>query len=197
MFAWEYIARDEETDEDILNLVTQSFMVMFKHLLNRNECGWLCCIGGNMSAGFQPIGKGFGPFVLDNVMVYLWAFVSFHKGNDACNIPYVMFEWEIIALHTKDYLHLISITFYWVSFTVVFLNYLMLCLLYLVTFWRYCSTWMFLKVIFKKNIFQLLGIMDFLFSRVWGLVLGICSRTDPFKVLRLSVSNSPQILMEV
>lgn len=103
-----------------------------------------------MSAGSQPIGSRFGPFVLDNLMVYLGAFVSFHKGNDACSIPYVMFEWEIIARHTKDYLHLISITFYWVSFTVLFLNCLMICLLYLVTFWRYSSTWVFLKVISKS-----------------------------------------------
>lgn len=36
LFAWGYIAGDEETDEDILNLAAQSFMVMFKHLLNRN-----------------------------------------------------------------------------------------------------------------------------------------------------------------
>lgn len=128
-----------------------------------------------MSAGFPPIGKGVGPFELDNLMVYLWAFVSFHKGNDACSIPYVMFEWEVIALHTKDYLHLISITFYWVSFNVLFLNYLILCLLYLVTFWRYCSTWMFLKVVsrgpLQEKRFSFIGDHGLLFSYVWGFVL--------------------------
>lgn len=35
-FAWGYIPRDEEADEDILNLVTHSFMMMFKHLLKGN-----------------------------------------------------------------------------------------------------------------------------------------------------------------
>jgi len=35
-FAWGYIPRDEEADEDILNLATCSFMMMFKHLLNGN-----------------------------------------------------------------------------------------------------------------------------------------------------------------
>ena len=50
----------------------------------------MCGVNQSMSAGFQPTGERFGPFVLGNFMVDLREFIFLQEGNGACNIPYVI-----------------------------------------------------------------------------------------------------------